>query len=128
MDTVFKAAGFAIVGAVLALTVRKNSESTGMLLAAVVTVGLLATAVSAMAPVMAFASDLRELTGLSDSVTAPLFKTVAIGIVTHIASSVCQDAGEGAVAKAVELCGSMLALYAVIPLMSAVTELIKDLL
>ena len=128
MDTVFKAAGFAVVGAVLALTVRKNDQSTGMLLAASVALGLLTAALSAMAPVMAFAADLRELTGLSDSVTAPLFKTVAIGIVTQIASSVCQDAGEGSVAKAVELCGSMLALYAVIPLMSAVTELIRDLL
>lgn len=128
MDTVFKAAGFAVVGAVLALTVRKNDQSAGMLLAAAVALGLLTAAVSAMAPVLAFASDLRELTGLSDSVTAPLFKTVAIGMVTHITSSVCQDAGESSVAKAVELCGSMLALYAVIPLMSAVTELIKDLL
>jgi len=128
VDTVFKAAGFAVVGAVFALTVRKNDPGAGMLLAAAVALGLLTAAVSAMAPVMAFASDLRELTGLSDSVTAPLFKTVAIGIVTHIASSVCQDAGEASVAKAVELCGSMLALYAVIPLMSAVTELIKDLI
>lgn len=128
MDTVFKAAGFAVVGAVLALTVRKNDQSAGMLLAAAVALGLLTAAISAMAPVMTFASDLRALTGLSDSVTAPLFKTVAIGIVTHITSSVCQDAGENSVAKAVELCGSMLALYAVIPLMSAVTELIKDLL
>lgn len=128
MDAVFKAAGFALVGAVLSLTVKKNSQSTGILLAAAVSLGLLTAAVSSMAPVMAFASDLRDLTGLSDTVTAPLIKTAAIGMVTHIAESVCQDAGETAAAKSVELCGSILALCAVIPLMSAVTELIRDLL
>lgn len=128
MDAVFKAAGFALVGAVLSLTVKKNSQSTGILLAAAVSLGLLTAAVSSMAPVMAFASDLRDLTGLSDTVTAPLIKTAAIGMVTHIAESICQDAGETAAAKSVELCGSILALCAVIPLMSAVTELIRDLL
>ena len=128
MDAVFKAAGFAIIGAVLSLTLKTNSRSSGLLLAAAVSLGLLSAAVSSMAPVVAFASDLRQLTGLSDTVTAPLIKTTAIGIVTHIAESVCQDAGETAAAKSVELCGSILALCAVIPLMSAVTELIRELL
>ncbi len=128
MDTIFKAACFAMVGAILAVTVKKSEQSAAMLLSVAVVLGLMGAALSAIAPVLAFASELRQLTGLSDPVTAPLFKTVAIAVVSHIASSICQDAGEGSVARAIELCGSLLALYAVLPLMSAVLELIEDLL
>lgn len=128
MESIFKAAAFAMTGAVLAMTVRKSSGDLGLLLAAAVCLGLLAVVMAVLGPVMSFAQELQKLTGLSSAVTAPLMKTVGIGIVAQTASSVCSDAGEASIAKAVELCGSALAMYAALPLMQAVVELMEELI
>lgn len=128
MDSIFKAAAFAVTGAVLAMTVRRNSGDMGLLLAATVCVGLMAVVMAVLGPVVSFAQELQKLTGLSSGVTAPLLKTVGIGIVAQTASSVCADAGETSIARAVELCGSALAMYAALPLMQGVVELVEELL
>lgn len=128
MDSIFKAAAFAVTGAVLAMTVRRNSVDMGLLLAATVCMGLMAVVMAVLGPVVSFAQELQKLTGLSSGVTAPLLKTVGIGIVAQTASSVCADAGETSIARAVELCGSALAMYAALPLMQGVVELVEELL
>lgn len=128
MESIFKAAAFAVMGAILAVTVRKNSGDLGLLLAAAVCLGLMTVVMAVLGPVVTFAQELQKLTGLSTAVTAPLMKTVGIGIVAQTASSVCDDAGESSIAKAVEFCGSALAMYAALPLMRAVVELMEELL
>ena len=50
------------------------------------------------------------------------------GAVLHLAAAFCRDAQEGALAAAVELAGTALALAAALPLMSAVLELLTQLL
>ena len=57
-----------------------------------------------------------------------MIKTLGIGVVTRIAADFCRDAREGALAGVVELAGTVLALAAVLPLMSAVLELLTQLL
>ena len=91
------------------------------------TIALLA-AVQLLAPIFSVAEQLRSLSGLSTAVTAPLFKVTAIGILSRVAAGVCGDAGEKALERAVELSGSILALYAALPLVSAVLELLEDML
>ena len=48
-----------------------------------------------------------------------------IGVLTQISAGVCDDAKQSAVARLVELCGGVLALYAALPLLEAVLELIE---
>ena len=46
----------------------------------------------------------------------------------QIAAGVCADAGARGLEKAVELAGSLLAVYASLPLVSSVLDLLQDLL
>ena len=56
---------------------------------------------------------------------SPSLKAVGIGVLTQISAGVCDDAKQSAVARLVELCGGLLALYAALPLLEAVLELIE---
>ncbi|MBQ9374162.1 MAG: stage III sporulation protein AD, partial [Oscillospiraceae bacterium] len=47
---------------------------------------------------------------------------------TQTASAVCQDAGQSALAKLLELGGGLLCLVAALPLLEAVLDLLEDLL
>lgn len=98
------------------------------MLSLLVCVGILVLGLRFLSPVWVVLEQLKRLSGLSDAVTAPLLKVTGIGILTQVAGGVCADAGETSLTKAVELTGSFLALYAAIPLLSSVLELLEQLL
>ena len=69
-----------------------------------------------------------SLIGLEPALLAPVLKTVGVGLLTQIAGAFCRDAGEQALCKVVELCGTFLAVYVALPLANAVLELLQTLM
>lgn len=116
-----------VLTAVFAALLRRYHEESALLLAVggCVLLGLLLVRIAQ--PVVAFLARLRELTGLRQPLLEPLLKAVGIGILTQISAGVCADARQSAVARLVELCGGVLALYAALPLLEAVLELIETI-
>ena len=78
-------------------------------------------------PVVDFLKKLRNISGLDEALMQPLLKTVGIGLLTQISANVCADAGENAIAKLIEVCGGVLALYVSIPLLEAVLQMMEGL-
>ena len=128
METMARVAALAALAAFLCVLLRERERTLALLLSAAACVlGLLLT-VRMVEPILSVAREIQELSGLGTAVTAPLFKVTAIGILCRIAAGVCGDAGEQGLQKAVELSGSLLALYAALPLVSAVLALLEDML
>ena len=71
---------------------------------------------------------LTDLAGISRAVFGPVLKATAIGLLTQIAAGFCRDAGEGALAGALELGGVLAILYVSLPLFSAVLDLLGTLM
>ena len=74
---------------------------------------------------MTFLRRLSGLAGINTALLAPVWKAAAVGLLTQLTESFCKDAGQQALAKAVELGGGILALYALLPLASSVAELLQ---
>lgn len=128
METLLRAAAAAIVGAVLIAIVKKQNGALGLALSLACCCLLAAALLNLVQPLLEFAGRLRETAGISSAFLSPLLKTVAVGLVTEIASSVCSDAGEGSLARLTNLCGAAAALYCTLPLLEAALELIGALL
>jgi len=128
MEQIFEIAALAALGAVLCVSVRRTSPEYALALSAVCCVCALGCAARLLSPVLSFLRQLQQMSGMSAAVLSPLLKTVAIGFLTQLSGSFCQEAGEQALAKAVELCGTLLAVYASLPLASAVLELLREML
>ena len=125
MAEILQITAVGILTAVFAALLRRYHEESALLLAVggCVLIGLMLVKVSQ--PVIAFLTRLRELTGLEQPLLEPLLKAVGIGVLTQISAGVCDDAKQSAVARLVKLCGGLLALYAALPLLEAVLELIE---
>lgn len=123
-----KVAAAAIVAAVCAVVVRRQAPEIGLVLAVCAGVLILLYCSGALTAVMVLMDKLVETGGLSGQVVEPVLKTVGIAIITRLSSDFCRDAKEGGLASAVELAGTALALLAVLPLMTAVLELLEQLL
>ena len=120
MSDVMKVAAASIVAAVCAMVVRKQAPEIGLLLAACAGVLILLYCSGAFRTAVNLMDKLAETGGLSAVVLAPVMKVTA--------ADLCKDAKDGALASAVETAGTALALLSVLPLMSAVLELLTGLM
>ncbi len=128
MSDVIKVAVAGIIAAVCALTIRKQTPELAILLTICAGVLILMSCSGALASVTQFMDELVEVGGLSPGIVAPVMKVTGIAIITRLASNFCTDAKEGALAATVEAAGTVLALLVVLPLMSAVLDLLNELL
>ena len=122
---IWKFAAMAIVCALLCTVLKQHGAELSSVLALAGCVGLLIAALTVLSPVMTFLRRLSGLAGINAALLAPVLKAAAVGLLTQLTESFCKDAGQQALAKAVELCGGILALYALLPLASSVAELLQ---
>ncbi|MCL2829053.1 MAG: stage III sporulation AC/AD family protein [Oscillospiraceae bacterium] len=128
MELVIRAVLLGLVGSVICLVIRRESPEMSLILALTVAVLVVVLAVDVLETVLAFAETLRAAAGLSPAVVRPVLGTVGIGILTRLATDICKDAGQSAIASAVELMGTVAAIYIALPLMQTVFEMIGGLL
>lgn len=126
MEELIKVCVVGTLGVLFAVVVRRHSGELALLLTLAVCAVIAIALVKLAQPVMDFLTKLQRLAGLEQEVMTPLLKAIGIGLLTQIGSAVCADAGETAVSKLIELCGSILALYSALPLLDAVLELITS--
>lgn len=120
-------AAFGLVGVVLITLLRSRSGELALLLSLAVCVLLGLMLVRVAEPVISLLRSLQRIAQIEDALMRPVLKTLGIGMITQIAANVCVDGGESAVARMIELCGTFLALYAAIPLLEAVLDLVRNL-
>jgi stage III sporulation protein AD len=128
MTTIFSVCALAMLCAALYAAIRRTSPEYALGLSAACCALVLLSAVKLLEPVLSFLRELQSLSGLNAALMAPVLKTVAIGFLTQISGAFCQDAGEQALAKSVELAGVFLAAYTALPLAGQVLELLQKLM
>ena len=128
MEAVWQIVALGLLGAVLAALLKKHTPELALLLAVAVCGAAVLAAVRGVREVWAFLEDLLAVVEISSTLFLPLLKTAGIAVVTRIGADLCRDAGESAVASAVEMAGAMGALLAVLPLMQAAWEVLRSLL
>ena len=128
MSEMIKVAAAAVAAAVCAVVVRKQAPELALVLTVCAGAVILLYCSGALTAAMELMDKLIEAGGLSGQVVEPVIKTAGIAIITRLAADFCRDAQEGGLASAVELAGTALALVTVLPLMSAVVNLLTGLI
>ena len=128
MSDIIKVAAAAVAAAVCAAVVRRQTPELGLALTICAGAVILLYCSGALTAAMELMDKLVETGGLSALVVEPVVKTAGIAIVTRLSADFCRDAKEGGLASAVELAGTAFALVTVLPLMSAVVDLLTGLI
>ena len=127
MTALVQAAALGLIGALVGLLLKKNAPELALALSLAICVlaaGLAAELFTQLRQVIDLA---REQTGLSPAIVSPVIKCVGIGVVTRLAADLCKDAGQGAVASAVELCGAGCAIVTALPLLRSLLQMIGEI-
>lgn len=123
-----KAAAAAILATVCATFFRRENRSFSMLLSIAACFVILVLLATILEPILTFSKELAGLANLDMAYLRPVFKCVGIAIIVQVVAPACRDAGETAIAATIELCASVVALYLSLPLLSAVIQMIKELM
>lgn len=127
MSTVLQAAGAAVICAVLALTLKKDSAPLSWCLALAGGLVVLWMGLGALGEGV---NELRELvaaSGLDSGIYLPVVRVVAIGVLVRLAGALCKDAGQSALAAKLELVGTAAAVGACMPLFRQVLSLAGEM-
>ena len=124
MEQVIQVTGLCVVGALLALVVKRGSPETALLLAVGAAVVVALALAGVVKELLAFLGELGSASGVS----APLYKTIGIALVVQVGGNLCRDAGESALASVVETAGTLCALLAALPLLRAVLDMLLELM
>lgn len=128
MDILIKAAAVSVAAAVLALVIKKSSPDMALLLGLMTCCTVIEASLSVMSGITDFLYTLLDYTGLDGDALTIIMKSVAIAIITKLASDICRDAQQSALSSSLELCGSAAVLYIAVPLIKAVVQMINSLI
>lgn len=127
MDIIWKAIGGTLITVVLSLVLGKRNPDIAAVLSLGVCCMLLMTAMAFLQPVVEFMRQLGTLAGLNSGILEILMKSVALSLLSRLASMLCADAGNSALGKGIEIAAICAILWIAIPLFSGLIELVKDI-
>ena len=117
-----------MVGVILALVVDRQSRDIGLLLTLAVCVMVCLGTVTFLDPVMELLKELRRLGNLDSEAISIALKCAGIGLLSELVGLFCTDAGQSAMAKALELLSAAAILWLSLPLIRELLKLIEGVL
>ena len=128
MDALFRLVGLGLTGAVLAVLLRSHGRNDmAMLVSVACGIMILLGLIQPFSSIMATASTLMEKVRLPDIFFKTAAKVVGYALLCEIGVALCRDAGEGALAKKIEIAGKVLILVSALPILVSFADLISSL-
>ena len=128
MDIFLKLAAGTLVSLILYLILLKQGKDISGLLTTAVCCMLAVGAMEYITPVIVFIDRLQEISGLDSTILQIILRTVGISILAEITSVICQDAGNAALGKSLQILAGAVVLWLSIPLFNQLLDLVEELL
>ncbi len=128
MITFMKAAAGALIAVILGKALEKQSKDISVIL--VITVCAMAGIVSIgyLKPVIEFFNQLEIVGGLNGDFVNILLRACGIGIVGELVVGICNDSGNAAMGKGIQLLSGAVILSMSIPILEQLLKMISNIL
>lgn len=128
MDVLFRVSAALLLAALAGLLLRKNAPELALLLSMAAVASALLAACAYLAPLRELIETAQTLLGDTDWLLRPLYKCLAVALLTRFAGDLCRDAQQSAAASALEFSGTVCALSLAAPLLLSVVKSLGGLL
>lgn len=128
MEVLIRIAAAALLGALISLLLKRRNPELSVPLGALICAFALYAAAGLIRPVLELLRETVALSGLGTAYFLPVLKCVGIGVLCRAGADLCRDAGQSALAGAVETGGAAAALFVALPLLQSLLDLLRGLL
>lgn len=120
--------GFALTCSLLLVLLRQGSASIALLLSVAASGVMLTAVVSQLPPVLTTLETLSARAGVETLYIGTVLRVIAVAYIVDFGSQLCRDAGEGTMAKNLQLVGKIMIVVMAVPIIIAVADVIIGLL
>lgn len=128
MNILFKAIAGAMITVVLCLFLSKNNKDYSVVISIAICCLIVIASVTYLKPVIDFTGKLKRIGQLDSEALEVVIKSVGIGLLTEIATMICDDAGNKTLSKALNILSGAAILWLSIPLLESLLELLETIL
>lgn len=126
---VFKIAAFSIVAVLLITTLKSVKKDDFSLVATIIaSLILFAFVLLKLEDITVLLNDLVEKSGINKDYLTLLLKVTGISYIIELATNICKDAGNNAVASKVEMLGKISIVVLTIPILTSVISTVLEIL
>lgn len=118
MNEIVKITATALIGGILAMTVREYSRPFGLVAVLVTATVIFAFAADMLKEVMSGLDELVRETGINTSYFMSVVKVVGIAYITQFSAEIMRDCGENSIASKTELVGKICIMSLTLPIIS----------
>jgi stage III sporulation protein AD len=128
MEQFFLVTAMVLVTAILVLILKQKEQGIGQLLSIFVCTLVMMLAVRAIQPLIVYIHSVQSVVALDPELLKTLLKCVGISITAEIAELICQDSGNSALGKALQLLATAIISCLCIPMLTRLLELIQEVI
>ena len=125
---IIKIIGVGLISLIIIIIIKQYRPEFAIYISIVCGVLIILFSMDKLTGIINILTSLSNKTGLNSQYLAILLKITGIAILTEFAVSICNDAGEGAIATKIDLGGKVIIISLSIPIIVALLELIVKIL
>jgi len=116
-----------LVGTIFAVMLKKENPQISILVSVAAGILIFFTVCTPLSGLIALLRDAAEKAGVGSGYFVIVLKIIGIAYLAQFGAQLCADAGEGAIAAKIELAGKILIMTASAPVLTALLELVMNL-
>ena len=128
METVYRITAGCAVAVIMILTVKQRSGELAAVISLAACSIILWMCFDSVQTLFTWFQTVGASHEMPDEIISTVLKVCGIGVFSQFASMFCQDAGEGTLAKTVELCAGAISVCTMLPLVDSALTTVSRLL
>ena len=125
---IIKIIGIGIMALIIIIILKQYKPEFAVYTSIIAGIAILLLSLSQMSGVINLLKDISSRANISSEFLGIILKITGIAILTEFAVSICKDSGETAIASKVDFGGKIIIISMSVPIISALLELIIDIL
>lgn len=125
---IVKIAGIGLISLILIVVIKQYRPEFAVYVSIIAGVLIIGIVIDKLSGIVEILKNLASKSSLNSSFLNLLIKITGIAILTEFTTSICKDAGEGAIATKVDLGGKIIIMAMSIPIISSLLETILKIL
>ena len=128
MERFLQATAGVLLAVIFGLILNRQSKDWSLILTVIVCCMVMAVAAFYLEPVLALIGELQQTAGLDGELLSSILKAAGIALIAEIAALICQDAGNSALGKGIQILAGFVVLWLSLPLMRNLLDLVRSIL
>ena len=128
MDIFLKIIVVVFVTIIMSLALSKNAKEFSVLLSLCVITCIVLSACYFLEPIVATIQEIATLGQIDDVLVSTLLKVTGIGVIAEFSTLLCNDSGNTALGKGVQILAAVVIIWLSLPLFSKLMDIVKNVL